>query len=160
MKILSFINEIKQKKYLKELKEYYSGPQDLTIISNNCIGGIVSHNLQLKFYSPTVNLGMEAMDFLSFISDLGYYLKKEISFYNKNDICPWGQIIGDENHPNIHIRFVHYKTFEEGKLKWEERASRITKNIIFIFDFYDEKYDNSILQKYYDIAGGGRIIYQ
>lgn len=42
---------------------------DFTIFASNCIGGIIYHNLGLKFLSPTVNLWIEPEDYISMLSD-------------------------------------------------------------------------------------------
>ena len=47
---------------------------DVTIISANCNGGIVSHDLGLQFRSTTVNLFIPAEDFVKFCENLPYYL--------------------------------------------------------------------------------------
>lgn len=48
--------------------------KDISIISMNCTGGILLHDLGLKFLSPTVNLFMRAEDFIKFCENLEYYL--------------------------------------------------------------------------------------
>ena len=53
-----------------------------TIISHNCIGGVLSHELGLKFLSPTVNLFMVNEDFIKFCENLEYYLSLDITPYD------------------------------------------------------------------------------
>ena len=47
---------------------------DVSIISMNCTGGILYHDLGLKFLSPTINLFFRAEDFIKFCENLDYYL--------------------------------------------------------------------------------------
>lgn len=100
----------------------------VSIISNNCTGGVISHDLGLRFLSPTVNLFMDANDFVKFCENLEYYLSIE-NIEEKNDTTrtyPVGKL-GD-----ITLYFVHYKTFEDACAKWMERKKRVDLNNIRI----------------------------
>lgn len=49
--------------------------QEFTLITNTCIGGIIFHDLHLRFCSPTINCGIRDHDeFLLFCGNLQYYL--------------------------------------------------------------------------------------
>lgn len=105
-----------------------------TIISRNCVGGIIYHDLGLKFTSPTVNLSMDSPDFITFIENLelltiggGTELMK---ISDDNCECPVGELRNGEI--SVKIDFVHYKTFDEAKTKWFERVSRMNFNNLFI----------------------------
>ena len=52
--------------------------ENITIISANCVGGVIYHDLGLKFNSPTVNLYFNASDYVKFVSNLTYYLQCEL----------------------------------------------------------------------------------
>lgn len=56
--------------------------QDITFLTPNCIGGILFHDLGLKFMSPTVNLMMTQTDFVKFVLNMDDYLKKNLYFSN------------------------------------------------------------------------------
>ncbi len=100
---------------------------DPTIISNNCVGGVIYHDLGLKFCSPTINLFFEAEDFLKFAKNLKYYLSLELREEQSDRSYPVGRI-GD-----VKLYFMHYKSFEEAKAKWEERSRRVHyDNLFFI----------------------------
>lgn len=101
-----------------------------TIISSNCNGAIILHDLGLRFNTPTVNLFMYPNDFLKFVSDLPKYTDahntlEEVKSFN-DEVYPIGKL------KDIEIHFMHYKTFEEAKEKWFERCKRIDFNNIFI----------------------------
>lgn len=49
---------------------------DVSIISMNCTGGILSHDLGLQFKSPTVNLFFRAEDFIKFCENIEHYFEK------------------------------------------------------------------------------------
>lgn len=98
---------------------------DVSIISMNCIGGILYHDLSQKFLTPTVNLFFSAGDFIKFISRLDYYLSIT-PVVEMGEKYPIGTI------DDIKIYFMHYDTPEEALNKWEIRKKRINKDKIFV----------------------------
>lgn len=115
--ILRFVLNKKNRKRLQN--------KDFTVISQNCVGGVLLHELKLRFNSPTINLYFSAADFIKFISKLDYYLTMDVVQINSDRPYPVGKL------DDIVIYFVHYTSFEEARNKWIERASRINKNNIF-----------------------------
>lgn len=111
------------KRYKKEVIH-----KDFTIIASFCGAGTLYHDNGMKFLSPTINLAFDGPDFCNFCENLQYYLKQEL-IEVKTDAVPYpvGRL-GE----NIEVRFVHYKSFEEAKRKWEERAKRVNYKKIFI----------------------------
>lgn len=51
---------------------------DITILSNNCIGGIIYHKLGLRFKSPTINLLIGLSDFIELVENLKKYENAEL----------------------------------------------------------------------------------
>lgn len=101
--------------------------QEFSIISQNCVGGVILHELEQRFDSPTVNLFFSAKDYLKFISELDYYLGLELRQIETKYPYPVA-LLGD-----VTIHFMHYKSFEEAKSKWVERKKRIHfDNLYFI----------------------------
>lgn len=100
-----------------------------TIISNNCLGGFLYHDYNMRFYSPTINLFIHAYDYNRFL----YYIANKLPIIDLIDItkegdeCPQGLLNGD-----VRISFVHYHSFEEAKKKWLERVQRIDYNNLFV----------------------------
>ena len=95
---------------------------NITFLCPNCIGGILFHDLGLKFMSPTVNLMMTQPDFVKFVLNINDYLKQEFQFYNHPEYnCPCAYL-GD-----ISVHFTHYKSNEEALTKWKDRVTRIQK---------------------------------
>ena len=95
-------------------------------MSNTCIGGIISHDMGLKFLSPTINLYIRPQEFVKLISDLDYYLSLEMVEIQHPAPYPVA-MLGD-----ITLYLKHYETFEDAKKKWEERCERINKNKIYL----------------------------
>ena len=102
-----------------------------TIISSDCFGGIIYHNLKLEFRSPTINLTMPKEDFLQFVRELKGYLEAELTEVTDHSYdYPVGQL--EYNGRKIQIRFMHYKTFAHAKKKWDERKKRVDFSNIYI----------------------------
>jgi len=71
-------DSIRQRFILPEMRKKLLN-HDITIISNNCTGGFVYHDLGLRFNSPTINLSFASdKDFFSFAENLPYYLSCEV----------------------------------------------------------------------------------
>lgn len=98
-----------------------------TIISSNCIGGSIYHDLGLRFNSPFINVKLMPSDFIIMLKDLKKYMNIELlPFMNHNFPYPIGRL------GEIKIHFVHYESFEEAKNKWDERKKRMNYENIFI----------------------------
>ena len=102
--------------------------QDITFLPPNCIGGILFHDLGLKFMSPTVNLMMTQTDFVKFVLNMDNYLKRTFVFFEHPEYdCPCAKL-GD-----ITVCFTHYMSEEEAVKKWNDRVKRINRDNLFIF---------------------------
>lgn len=62
--------------------------KNFTIFSTNCIGGIIYHNLKLRFLSPTINLWISPKDYIKLLEDPQKYFSNsdmhEIKIENIN----------------------------------------------------------------------------
>ena len=151
MILVKFLKKLRAKNEMRYFSKIRKKNNNLnpTIICNNCIGGgVIYHNLGLKFLSPTVNLFVKSDDYLTFCKNLKYYSSCDIVQVADIDReYPVGRIVPlDHNHKEITIFFQHYKSFDEAKRKWVERFQRINwDNMFFIWEFYDTLYDNQLL---------------
>lgn len=100
---------------------------DFTIISSNCLGGVISHKLGLKFMSPTVNLFIEPSSFVKFCKNLSFYFEQQLVEKQWSGDYPIA-LCND-----IEIHGLHYRNFSELKDKWNERKRRVNFDNIFIF---------------------------
>lgn len=101
--------------------------KDFTIISQNCVGGVMLHELGLRFDTPTVNLWFTAEDFIKILEHPRYYFSCEVRETEDNGRgYPVGQI------DDVRIYFMHYKSFTDAKAKWEERVKRIHWDNLYI----------------------------
>lgn len=130
---LLFFRKRKVKKMQSQLEN-----KGFTLISSNCIGGLLYHDLKHEFLSPTVNLFYDtAEDYIKFCENLKYYISLDMIEVDSDYSYPIGQI-GD-----IKLHLVHYKSFNEAKEKWNKRKQRINFDKIFIIStdrngLYDE----------------------
>jgi uncharacterized protein (DUF1919 family) len=127
-------------------------PENFSLISNNCIGADILHQLHMPFNSPTVNLQILPEEFPKFCQYANEYMDKELVEYKVSDMS--------QNHLNylhnmfgnvpampyalcgdILICLQHYDTFEEGKAAWDRRRLRFNPNDCgFIFYVRDPLY--------------------
>lgn len=140
-----------EKKWLAHLAEINNN-HDFTLISNNCMAGIIYHNLGEMFRSPTINLYIEGKEYLEYCKNFEIYSKCEL--YEDTEAkkaFPVGVLIprGYKDCIPIHVYFQHYHSFEEAKEKWELRCKRINyDNLFFAWEFYDTKYDIALIQEF------------
>lgn len=124
----NFIRRHAVKKMRRELVN-----TNASFLTPNCIGGILFHDLGLKFMSPTVNLMMTQRDFLLFVLHLDDYLNGTFHFFEHEEYtCPCAKLSPMNGEQEITVHFTHYHSQEEALQKWEERKHRIDKNNLFI----------------------------
>lgn len=111
----------------------------VSIIANNCLGGILYSYLDLKFSSPFINCWMTVDDFLLLINNLEEYMKQPLVQEYEGDIYQYP--IGSLTylHKKIKIRFIHTYSFEEAKSDFERRRKRINWDNIFICSKFSSK---------------------
>lgn len=103
--------------------------EKFSIISSNCVGGIITHELGQRFNSPTINLYFNPDDFLKFAKDMQYYLFECQLMQDMKKTNERGYPVGRLD--DITIYFVHYSSFQSAKNKWEERIERINWNNMY-----------------------------
>lgn len=100
---------------------------NFTIISSNCIGGVIYNELGLRFLSPTINMYFEAHDFIKFCKNLSYYINLNLIPCENTEYDYPVVSLGD-----IKLYCVHYRSFEEVNKSWKNRVSRINFNNLYI----------------------------
>ena len=124
-KIRKIFNSILRKKINKRLIKRLRNTK-MTLISSNCNGCLILHDLKCQYNSPFVNLYIEAEDYIKLLENFEWYMNQEIQFIESKEKYPIGKL-GD-----ITIFFVHYKTKEEAYQKWHSRKQRIDMSNAFI----------------------------
>lgn len=108
--------------------------REVTLFTPDCLGGILLHDLSLRFLSPTVNLMMMQPDFLTFLMDYETYLSKGTLkfFHHKEFACPCAILNAGDDVPEVPLHFTHYGSEEDASEKWFSRAKRIRRDNIFV----------------------------
>lgn len=117
--ILNYLRKRNMKRKLKNINP--------TLLCPNCMGGILFHDLGLKFQSPTINTMILQTDFIKFVTNLDYYCDQNLVFFKHDKYSFPCATLGD-----IVIHFTHYTSEEEAAEKWYERCSRINSENLFI----------------------------
>lgn len=133
-------------KKLKNSRRNRLNNDDFSIICNNCWGGYVYRRYGLPYNSPTVGLFFFAEDFIKLCYNLRYYMSLEIEFIKVEDSMHIEHLKTDKykNIPigkldDIEVIFLHYKTEDEAREKWNRRKTRINyNNLIFKFSKMNE----------------------
>lgn len=118
-KILRYEINVRNKKRLLN--------SDFTIISSNCVGGVLYHELGLRFQSPTINMFMNTKDFIKFCKNISFYTSKELRLKDKEAYTY--PVVGIDD---ITLHCVHYKDFDDVQSHWNERVKRINYDNIFL----------------------------
>lgn len=124
--------QTKRKQFIAKQRKRIKN-KDISIISSNCNGAFISHDLGLQFNSPFVNLWIKPQDFLKLLLNFDAYMQSDIKEITEEGIFyPIGRLC------DINIYFQHYSSFEEARIKWNERKKRINvKNMFILFSDRD-----------------------
>ena len=109
----------------------------LSILSFNCFGGIVSHTLDLPFFSPCINMFFAPYEaFLDFCEKPREYFSEPLQFlrmdYNAADKLSYPVY----KIRNVEIAMNHYADCDVAEQKWYERMARINwGNILWVIQY-------------------------
>lgn len=123
------------KRAYRSLRRLRLRNRDFSLITNNCIAGIIYHDLGLPFRSPTINLFFENEDFFRFAGHLEHYLSCEMEELHRPGISyPLGLLRRGAETVTVH--FMHYDSYRQAAAKWKERAARVNPdNLYVIFEY-------------------------
>lgn len=119
-----------------------------TIISRDCVGGVLYERLGARFSSPTINLFMTNEDFVLFCMNLKLFLKGNLEEDASSDY-PVGVIRTVKG--TIHLYFMHYSSFEEARRCWERRKRRVNYDNIKVIFNAEPNVDKNIEKNFYNI---------
>ena len=111
--------------------------KNVTILSQNNIGGVFYHDMGMQFLSPTVNLFLMEPDFVKFVLDLEHYLGCTLQMR-------WGEAYPIGQLDDIQIHFMHYDNCQEAKQAWERRAKRIRLDRILVLSTDRNGFDDGV----------------
>ncbi|MDR3448781.1 MAG: DUF1919 domain-containing protein [Alphaproteobacteria bacterium] len=104
--------------------------EDICIVSNNCVGGVIAHDLGLPFNSPIVNMFIYAPDYIEFLSKFDHYLSLDPEPLAESRYGTFAYPLASLGGIELHL--MHYKSFEEARAKWLARRERVKGKRLFI----------------------------
>lgn len=99
---------------------------ELTVISSNCNGCLILHDLGMRYNSPFVNLYIEAEEYLRLLQNLPWYMEQELIFVPSEKPYPVAKL-GD-----VHLHCVHYPSEQEVREKWNQRKARMDWDNLYV----------------------------
>ena len=125
-RLLDFFVRAEHKIYIT-IKRMRLKNKTMTVLSSNCNGAYMLHDLGCPFNSPTVNLYFLPEHFLKFVRNPEVYLSAEVKEVHLPDIdFPVGQL------DDILLFFMHYDTFAQAKEAWVRRAGRVDMHNVYL----------------------------
>lgn len=108
----------------------------VSIIANNCWGGLVYHALGMKMYSPFVNMFLHDSDYFKLLNNLQNYLGCQLQFkkYGYNPALKIEYPVCGLD--DIELHFNHATSMNEVEEKWYERVGRLNWDNLFIMMMY------------------------
>ncbi len=97
---------------------------NVRILSSNCIGGLLYHDMGKSFDSPTINCTVFGMDFIEMCKNPEKYFGTVPALVGKHE---QGYPIADVN--GLKVNCVHYKTIDDFNDKWLRRCERFLENV-------------------------------
>lgn len=131
------------RKQLARIKEAVRA-EGVTIISQNCIGGVLYHDLGMQFLSPTINAFIPEPGFVKLALNLRYYMEQELVLRWEEEY-PVG-MLGD-----VEIHFMHYETCSEAKACWDRRKQRILYDKILVLATDRDGFDDAVYEQWKQI---------
>ncbi len=108
------------------IRAIYGKSITCSLLTQNCIGGVMYNMLGQQFSSPTVNMFIEEDNFVKFAENPGYYLSLDAELFCENYTDPLDNNI---HYPVISVADIklcclHYKTCSEACEAYNRRRKR------------------------------------
>ena len=149
-KFRSAINKLQRKAINKTFQQQLTN-QGMSVISANCVGAFILHDLNQPFNSPFVNLYLDPSDFVRYLQNITFYQAQTLQFIQTENPYPVGLL------DDLKVHFMHYHSEQEAKEKWEARSQRLDFDNLFIM--MTDK-DSGKGAKYEDLKAFDNLPYQ
>lgn len=124
-KIKTAVNQLQRKSINYQLRSRLKN-HGMTVMSANCVGAFILHDLGEPFNSPFVNLYLSPKNFIRYLQDIDFYQQQSLEFIASEKSYPIGKLA------DIEIHFMHYHDEQEAREKWQTRSDRINRDNLFI----------------------------
>lgn len=117
---------------------------NISIISNDCWGGLVYHTLDIQNKSPFINTFIEDEDYITLLGNLEHYMKQPLVMERDGEFDQFPiASLGEK----VKLKLWHYESFTMAKECWDRRIKRFNFDNFFIKmtikdDEMAEKFDN------------------
>ena len=149
-KFRSAINKLQRKAINKTFQQRLTN-QGMSVISANCVGAFILHDLNQPFNSPFVNLYLDPSDFVRYLQNIEFYQAQTLQFIQTEKPYPVGLL------DDLKVHFMHYHSEQEAREKWEARSQRLDLDNLFIM--MTDK-DSGKGAKYEDLKAFDNLPYQ
>lgn len=117
--------------------------KNITLISSDCNGGVILHDLNLPFNSPFINLWIKPNEYIKLLENLEYYMQLNLVFVKEKGIdYPIGVL------KDIRIYFQHYDSEERALELWNKRKKRMNYDNLYILFTNRNGCTNEDLQRF------------
>lgn len=110
---------------------------NISIISNNCWGGIICRTLGIECRSPFKNLAIQEADYLKLLGRFEYYMGCDLTFleyaFNTNSKKNYPVMLLDD----VKVHCNHDTNPEEAAAKWNRRRAKLNYANLFV-EMYTE----------------------
>ncbi|MBN6065685.1 DUF1919 domain-containing protein [Aggregatibacter actinomycetemcomitans] len=124
-KIKGAVNKFHRKSINRKLKNRLQN-HGMSVLSSNCVGAFILHDLNEPFNSPFVNLYVKPRNFIRYLQNMPHYHQQTLVFKPDDKSYPVGWL------DDIPIHFMHYHSAQEAQEKWETRLKRLDLDNLFI----------------------------
>ena len=124
-----------------------------SLLTNNCCGGYIMHDLGVQFNSPFINLWLKPCDFIKYLENIEHYTEAKLYFVSSEYDYPVAQL------NDITIYFAHYKSEEEAQTKWIERQSRIDTNNLYVIMLQSNGWQYEDLVRFDNLPIKNKVIF-
>lgn len=128
--------------------------QEFCIICNNCFGGHLYEITNRPYNTPTVGLYFFSEDYIKFLENLESYLKEDLNFIRESRFEECSKEHQTNNYPigllsnNLEIHFLHYKSEDEAKTKWNRRKARVEENKILVIMNDQNRFSEDLMPRF------------
>lgn len=108
--------------------------REITLLTQNCIGGVLYAEYKIPFQSPTINMFIEGENFVKLVERFRYYMEIPAQPLCECYVDP---IDSSVRYPKIKIDDIeicclHYKNCEEAVDAWNRRRVRVNLEKVFV----------------------------
>lgn len=108
--------------------------RNFSVLSQNCVGCVMLHDLGQPFNSPTVNLYMSSPDYIVFLEKPTDFIGQKLTFVESDKRYPKGLLFYEDGgeKKSISLYFPHDNDTEKIQNDWLRRSKRVNYDNLYI----------------------------